>query len=232
MKIIDCFVSALDVITHAFYPNSCLICQKVCCSDAPGLCSDCLSKLEPAGLGDWKNRVTHNAYIDHAYSGWYFNVVFKNVIHSFKYLGRPKFALYFGRCLAKEVNKYSSFSTVDMLIPVPLHPVKKRNRGFNQADWIARGLAEELKIPSNNRIIKRIRYTPSQTTLNMEERVENVASAFNCMRSLNDLHVCIIDDVLTTGSTISAVAKACKMAGAKQVTALTLCTPKTKRVKL
>lgn len=231
MKIIDYFAVTLDVIANAFYPNACLICQKICRSDAPGLCSDCLNKLEPADLGDWKNQVTHKAYIDHAYSGWYFNVVFKNVIHSFKYLDRPKFALYFGRYLAKEVNKYSPFSSVDMFIPVPLHPVKKRDRGYNQADWIARGLAEELKIPSSTRIIKRIRYTPSQTTLNMEEREENVASAFDCTRLLNDLHVCIIDDVLTTGSTISAVAKTCKMAGARQVTALTLCTPKIKRDK-
>jgi len=232
MKTVAYIKTVLKVITHFVYPNSCLICKSFCKNDTLGICTGCLSKLEPTMHGDWVNNVTNNTFIDHAYSGWFFNDVFQNVIHSFKYLDRPKFAFHFGRYLANEILKYSQFPPVDMLIPVPLHPVKKRDRGYNQADWIAQGVAKELNIPISFNSLKKIKYTPSQTTLNMEEREKNVASVFHCSQSFNDLHICIIDDVLTTGSTISAVAKACKEAGAKKITALTLCTPKIKRDKI
>ncbi len=190
-----------------------------------GICEKCLKNIEPTRLNDWVSMVTNNAQMDHVYSGWYFDPIFQNVIHSFKYLDRPKFAFHFGRYLAKEIGS-TSFPIPDQLIPVPLHHVKKRTRKYNQADWLALGLSKEMGIPVNRKACKKLRYTTSQTTLSVQERMQNVAAGFRCTQDLSGKHIGIVDDVLTTGSTVSAVAQACKIAGAETITAITLCTPK------
>ncbi len=177
---------------------------------------------------DWVEDVSHNSHIDHAFSGWYFNEIFQNVIHSFKYQGRPKFAFEFGCFLANEMLLQDGFDSMDCIIPVPLHSMKYRSRGYNQAYWIGKGVGVTLDIPVIRKGIVKTQHTSSQTSLNLEEREKNVAGVFKCKLDLSGMHVWIVDDVLTTGSTISSVAKACKSAGAKCVTALTLCTPKIK----
>jgi ComF family protein len=114
---------------------------------------------------------------------------------------------------------------LDYLIPVPLHPIKFRERGFNQAEWIANGLGKTIQIPVRTQLMKRVKHTISQTTLNREERLNNMKKAFKINQDVSDRNIGIVDDVLTTGSTISSMASILKDAGAKKIIALTVATP-------
>jgi ComF family protein len=110
-----------------------------------------------------------------------------------------------------------------MLVPVPLHRSRLRERGFNQAAAIARYAGRMLEIPSARRLVKRVRNTPSQTSLDMAQRHQNVRGAFEVSgeRSLRRLldagHVAIVDDVVTTGSTVNELRAALYAAGVRQV---------------
>ena len=119
----------------------------------------------------------------------------------------------------------SVYKKLDCITAVPLHHIKKRERGYNQAMWITKGFAKEVGIPMDPNIIKRNTHTISQTILDREERLQNMENAFVTSRPLKGLKIGIIDDVLTTGATMSACAKALKNNGAVHVTAVTLATP-------
>jgi ComF family protein len=110
----------------------------------------------------------------------------------------------------------------DIIIPVPLHPARERERGFNQASLLAELLSARTSIPSKP-LLERIRYTTTQTALDRSERMENLHNAFRLRKNMNmrDLRVLLIDDVLTTGSTLNECARILKGAGAISVHAVT-----------
>lgn len=106
-----------------------------------------------------------------------------------------------------------------VVIPVPLHWRRRLTRGYNQAESVARGIAEELRLPLVTRAVRRVRPTPKQTAVSAAERRRNVAGAFRhtTLAAVKDLRVLLVDDVLTTGATADAVAAAVRTAGAAQV---------------
>lgn len=105
----------------------------------------------------------------------------------------------------------------DYLIPMPLHPAKLKRRGFNQAQLIAEKLAREIERPLLSHACHRLRDTPSQTTLPWNERRKNMHGAFACEMDLSEKHVVLVDDVLTTGASLNALADAVQKRGATQV---------------
>lgn len=216
---------SLKSVLNLLYPNSCLVCQTIIEDEREGFCLKCSSKFEPTGLGNWVDKITHSDKIDRAFSGYYFNSEIQKVIHSLKYQERAKLGADLGSIFAKLIP-FKEVEPIDLLLPVPLHPVKKRDRGYNQALWIAKGMSRVWDIPFKTDVLKRVKFTKSQTTLSIEEREENMRDAVKATKDLTGLHVGIVDDVLTTGSTISVCAGVCKNAGAETVTALTSCTPK------
>jgi ComF family protein len=151
----------------------------------------------------------------------------QTVIHSLKYQERAKLGLELGRMLAN-LLPIEDVGPIDMLTVVPLHTVKTRERGYNQAQWIGKALAKTWCVPFNPTLLQRVRYTESQTTLNSEERKKNMANAFRVRRTIDQQAIGIVDDVLTTGSTLSACAQALLHGGAREVIAITCATPKTK----
>ena len=110
----------------------------------------------------------------------------------------------------------------DLIVPVPLHPARERERGFNQATLLAELLARQFTVPLCA-VLERIRYTTTQTAYDRAERMENLHDAFRLRKKANvrELHVLLIDDVLTTGSTLSECARILKEAGATSVYAAT-----------
>jgi len=217
--------SLKEFIFDLFYPNFCVVCNGNPESGVNSICDQCYSKFELTNLENRINEVTNPGKIDRAFSGWYFNSEIQKVIHSLKYKDRAKL----GAELGRNLGNYLPFSLVkplDLLLPVPLHPVKKRDRGYNQALWIAKGLSSVWGIPMKTNVLWRVRYTKSQTTLSVEERQTNMKEAIRITKDLSGKNVGIVDDVLTTGSTIASCAKECKNKGAKTVVAITCCTPK------
>jgi ComF family protein len=112
---------------------------------------------------------------------------------------------------------------IDLIVPVPLHPTRERERGYNQSERLATRLSQLSDHPLANALI-RTRATSPQVTLGAEERFVNVVGAFACRVSLQNMSVVLVDDVLTTGATLNDCARACTEAGAREVRALTLAT--------
>ncbi len=120
-------------------------------------------------------------------------------------------------------------ATEAVLIPIPLHRVRQRDRGFNQAMVIAKELAQQWNVKLNNKMLKRKKYTQSQTKLSNIERQNNMYMAFHLFKDAPKA-VLLIDDVLTTGSTADAYARQLRKRGSAWVGVVTLATPKIKKI--
>jgi ComF family protein len=184
--------------------------------------------MTPLPIENRVQELTVNDGIDIALSGWDFGDELRTAIHSLKYEDRARIGFFLGKLLGDQLHK-RTIQKLDYLIPVPLHPVKFRDRGFNQARWIADGLGKAVQKTVRSKLMKRIKHTISQTTLDRKERLNNMKKAFKINQDVTDKNIGIVDDVLTTGSTISSMASILKDAGAKTIVALTVATPLEKK---
>ena len=206
------------------YPNVCLFCKLFIKDHSNALCQDSWQSFKPIPKSNRLNNMLVTDRLDSIYSGWYFTHGLDDVIHSLKYSDRAKLGLELGLHLGQLISP-ETFGPVDFLTSVPLHRVKYRDRGYNQAEWIGKGVAEIWQIPFTKQILKRNRFTVLQTTLDKEDRKANMANAFNAQGNIENMSIVIVDDVLTTGSTMSACASTLKKAGAVHVYAMTVSAP-------
>jgi ComF family protein len=146
------------------------------------------------------------------------------LIHRYKYQRALWFDPLFAELLADHARPQLAPSDWDVIVPVPLHPLKHREREFNQAERLADHLGRATGLPVDRGALRRISCTRTQTTLTRSERAANVRHAFEAARPLpcGRRRVILIDDVLTTGSTLSECARALRCAGAADVCAWTL----------
>ncbi len=150
-----------------------------------------------------------------------FDGVLRQAIHRFKYQRVSSLAEPFGNRLADYWR--AEQLAADWLIPVPLHPSRERDRGYNQSELLARQLARRVNVPVRRNGLRRTRATAVQMTLNAVQRRENVVGAFECVEArVRGMRVVIVDDVSTTGATLDACAQAVLKAGAVSVMGLTL----------
>ena len=128
----------------------------------------------------------------------------QHLIHEFKYHNNDRLAIYIGRLAARELQNEGYLTDVDLLVPVPLHPRKIRQRGYNQSERIARGLASIYHIPIDTDSFIRRTYTQTQTRKSAYERRQSIENVFAVAHpeKLAGHHILLIDDVLTTGSTL------------------------------
>jgi len=212
-------------IKDLVFPNECLICKEMIREETNAVCHNCLMNFEEIPQIDRRNKLLVEEDLDGVMSGWYFKNGMEDVIHSLKYDERAKLGLELGRHLGQIIPS-NSFGKIDYIIPIPLHKVKLRERGYNQAEWIAKGIARSWDLPVYNSSLIRDRFTVSQTTLNKEDRKANMKNAFTVKNNTINASIILIDDVLTTGSTMSACASVLKNEGAKTVYGLTISAPK------
>ena len=133
-----------------------------------------------------------------------------------KFHGRLNLARLLGLCLARSLRQ-EGIRRPDIIIPVPLHPQRMRERGYNQALEIARALSRELAIPVDPSLCARLRATPPQVGLEREERRHNVRGAFGVIGPVAGGHLVILDDVVTTGGTAGELARVLRQAGAARI---------------
>ncbi len=142
----------------------------------------------------------------------------KRSIYRFKYKGRKEYGEFYGKKMAEYLGAVICLWHPDALVPVPLHRIRKRERGYNQAEVIARSLGKELGIPVNTSLIKRVKKTTPQKCLNRQMRQNNLKRAFKIDQ--NDVKldtIIIIDDIYTTGSTVDAMAAVLQEAGIRDI---------------
>lgn len=214
-----------------FFPRECIECGKVgdfiCIQCAkkftrpiPPLCLRC-GKPESSGTFCYECWGKCNG-LDSIRSVFIFDGTLRKAVHSLKYHNLRSIA----QCLGSYMADYYSANgmTGDVLVPVPLHDLRIRERGYNQSGLLASEISRNVGIPVNQTFLKRIRNCkPQARTSGVEERRRNMENAFGCTgNGVNGLDVVVIDDVCTTGATLEACASVLKAAGAKRVTGFTL----------
>lgn len=215
----------LDIV----YPPCCLRCgERIRAEDV--LCPGCVSDMVPY-------PVTAEASEDHLAAlrfraaatmmtvGYEFETdgSVSACIHTMKYRGMHRVAHWLGRMIGERLAGSALLDGDPALVPVPLHPVKLRERGFNQAEEICRGIARETGLPVYERALRRVRYTQSQASmkLHVDERKSNVMNAFEpdpvCLGMVRERPVLIVDDLITTGATIGECGLSLREHGARDV---------------
>ena len=229
----------IGAIASLLYPPVCTICganvraSEYLCDQCEAktarviapFCQKCSEPFEGAITGTFTcaNCAHRTIYFDTAVAAYRSRGIVRQIIHTFKY-GRQ---IYLRHLVARWLyaaldDERLSNRRFDIIIPVPLHPTRQRERGFNQASLLAELLSAEISIQSKP-ALERIRYTTTQTALDRAERMENLHKAFRLRKNadVRRLRVLLIDDVLTTGSTLSECARVLKRAGAISVHAVT-----------
>lgn len=226
----DILISPLNVLS----PRHCFVCDRLISTSTNinFICDDCYYNFPLAQSPESIiNRLSMNfAPDDFAISNAIslFRVTHKSdymkIIHAIKYYGYRKVGTQLGFELGKLIKNQTSQS-YDFIVPVPIHSARLRERGFNQAELISKGIAQVLSNSINNKLIKRVKYTTTQTLLSAEERrtnVQNVFEPYSNSTKLNNEVILLVDDVLTTGSTINECAKTLHTMGARRVDVATL----------
>lgn len=154
---------------------------------------------------------------------------FAKIIYQLKYGGMKNLGLYLGELLGAELEIYltkNDINDFDLIIPVPLYKTKLRERGFNQSDYICKGINKKLNLKFLPDLVRRVRYTSTQTKLNREQRIINMKDAFEINKKyencIHDKRIILVDDVVTTGSTVNEVIKVLKENGCSDLLASVL----------
>lgn len=215
----------LNSFIELFSPRLC-----VCCGDRLSefekyICFECLSNLPKTNhLTKYDNsievyfagrfpfvRIAAYAYFTKGGS-------LQKIIHECKYRNNPHFCVFMGELCGTEVSKTSFINSIDYIVPIPLHKDRLKKRGYNQTQLIAEGISKHTNIPLLNNNLVRIINNPSQTKSNRFERWKNSEGIFGVENPLlfENKHILLVDDVVTTGSTLEVCAKLIlKCSGAK-----------------
>lgn len=205
----------LTEVFDFFLPRFCFSCKRKLLSTEEVVCPECLSKIKLADSERLTQEFNRKFLNKKIISGFVSLYVFEkdkelqHIIHSLKYNQRFLVGKFLGKKLGDSIKSILNEWSIDIIVPVPLHHLKKAERGYNQSFYIAKGISETAKLPINNRIIKRKKFTQSQTTMNLIERQDNINGAFKIKNGekLSGKNVLLIDDVITTGATTSECGK-------------------------
>lgn len=225
--------SLLTDLINLLFPTLCIGCDQVLPQSDQLLCTKC--RLDIPETNDHRSpnhNESHNKFAGKvpiryvtSYARFAKGGVMQQAIHRIKYGGNKDAATSFGRWYGAILNNHSSIANdVDMLVGVPLHRQRLRQRGYNQADQIASGLGDSMRVPARSDVLIRTKFKSSQTKKNRLERWANVETVFSVAdaNSVRDKHIAIVDDVLTTGATIEACAAELLRAGCREVSVITL----------
>ena len=192
----------------------------------PPWCRCCGFSLAHSGAGvDLCGRCrTKRFSFDSVISACHYETPVKELITALKYQGQLSVAPFLGNLLSAAVMERLGTDPADGIVPVPLHPIRMRERTFNQALALAQELSKRTGLPCWNKLLIRERATPPQADLSKKERLANVRAAFSFGGGspLRAMRILLVDDVFTTGATANACAKLLKQAGADQVTIVTV----------
>jgi ComF family protein len=193
-------------------PGCCLLCDAAGMQAHIDLCEHCLALLPREPLS-WQSGATPIAWV---LSPWRYDYPLDALVRAMKFGGERAYARLLGTLLARH-RAALPIDLPQLVVPVPLHPGRLRQRGYNQAGEIARFAARPLALSVDMKLLRRIRNTQAQSALPASERHANTRGAFIANRELAGLRIALVDDVITTGSTALAAAEALAAAGAAHI---------------
>jgi ComF family protein len=187
-------------------PHICVLCR-LPSQRNEDLCLDCAKQLPylPADSAALVGVFRYETPVD-------------NLIAGLKFHDKLFYADLLGNMLVDQLKIiYQTYEQPEVIIPVPLHPIRLRERGFNQAVELARPIAKKLKLKIDLTSCKRVKHTSAQSLIHADERHANIKNAFAVVKPISYKHVAIIDDVVTTGSTVLELSKALREAGVEKI---------------
>lgn len=206
----------LKGINNLFFPNNCAACSKNLMKNEHLICLKCLDKLPFTNNhlvkdNEMEKILWGRIKFESAYALLYFIKKSKtqSILHSLKYKGNKEIGVLMGNLLGERLQSIQISDIIDIIIPLPIHPLKILKRGYNQSDYFAQGLSESLNIAWDNEAIIKSIHTESQTKKSRFNRWLNVEETFEVCKNdlLKNKHILLVDDVMTTGSTIEACAQ-------------------------
>jgi len=211
-------------------PRFCCSCRNKLTSEEDTMCRTCLSLIQISTAErlhrEFDRKFSDKNIISEFYSPFVFekDKELQHAIHGLKYDKKFPVGIFLGKVLASEIKINHANWQLDLIIPIPLHNLKKAERGYNQAYYLAKGVGQILKVKVLDRIVKRIKYTESQTKMNLNEREENISGAFKVKKKnvVIGKNILLLDDVITTGATISECGKILLEAGANKIYAASI----------
>lgn len=219
------------------YPARCPFCDEPVAGTRELICRDCLSKLEfvkqPYCMKCGKQLKGQEEYCsdcsvsNHQFDSGRSLLVYKGAVkksvYRFKYKGRKEYARAYAALVESQMQTFFEQVKPDALVPVPLHRTRRRMRGYNQSELLARHIGRRMGVPVRTKLVVRSRNTVPQKNLDLSGRQNNLKKAFKLYRNDVKLNtIIIIDDIYTTGSTVDALAAVLRRAGVKKIYFLTL----------
>lgn len=234
MKTKEKIANMFDDLLHLFYPRTCVACYAVIDKYEHYVCFHCELNLPKSNyfrhtVNPLKLKFFGKVLIEdaHAFFNFQKGNAAQKILHILKYQNDPEIGVYFGKQFGKELLAKNRISGIDYIVPVPLHPTKQKSRGYNQSEEIGKGLSEALSVEMNINILKRIKATDSQTKKNAHERWQNMQAVFTFVdgADINGKNILLVDDVITTGSTLEVCAQILLENGCNKVYIAALAAP-------
>ncbi len=214
-----------EYLINLFFPKACSGCNSFLLANEKVICTVCRHEIPLTNHHKIENNEAIVKFygripIEFAAALFYFHKkgIVQEMIHKLKYKGHQEVGTAIGYWYAEELKRIAELNSVDYIIPVPLHKKRLKERGYNQVEAFGKSLSESMSIPYNDSVLIRNVYSKTQTKKNLLGRSEVVGSIFSAVYddSLQDKHFMLIDDVITTGSTLEACGRELlKIPGAK-----------------
>ena len=233
------------LLSSLFFPRTCPFCgryisdRQICEEHIEWICTDCwkhLPRTEQDYLRENSTETTltdgivsrqHAMHLERAWAYLHYEKghPIQRVIHRMKYSDQPELGYWLARQAVLDTKHEEFFDGIDVIVPMPLHPKRMRERGYNQAEYIARGLSEITGIPMDTTHVMRIRNTPKQALQDGEGRRTNVAEAFAVSHpeQMYRKHILVVDDLITTGETVKSCLHAMKRFRGARFSVFALC---------
>jgi ComF family protein len=221
----------LEDLAALFFPQPCTGCGEPVPPGGIPVCQRCLAGLPATGFEKQPGNPVEKLFrgripLAGACSIFYFTrgSALQSMIHHLKYLDRPDIGHFLGRRMGEALYASGRFRNMEALVPLPLYPQRQRQRGYNQAEEIAKGIAEAMQIPVLPGAVARVSRTDTQTRKNRLDRWKNVSGSFSVRKEqlLHYRQVLLVDDVVTTGATLEACGSALLEVGGLQLGIATL----------
>jgi len=206
------FTQYLIDFFNLFFPDLCVVCNTHLVNQESLICTRCLYNLPKTNYHKEINNPVAQIFwgrckIEYATGYFFFHKgsIYQNMMHKFKYHGNKEIGYVLGVAFGNQIKK-SVFSEIDVIIPVPLHKSKLKKRGYNQSEWLGKGLSEALNKPQDITSLVRSVATQTQTRKSRFDRWKNVENIFviSDKKAIQGKHVLLVDDIITTGATLEA----------------------------